>query len=355
MANNTGKSDVRVGVEKGILLGMGNPLLDMSTNVDAAFLKKYQLEADNAILAEPSHLPLYKDIETNHKVDYVAGGATLNTIRVGQWLLQKDHTFSYFGSIGADEYSKTLIEKAEDLGVNMKCQVNAEHPTGTCAVLLTEGGKNRSLVTNLAAANEFKKTHFDDKAIWSIVEAADYFYIGGFFLTVSPESILEVAQHACANNKYLMMNLSAPFISQFFSEPMSKCLPYIDILFGNETEAVAFSNQQNFATEDIKTIALKAAALEKTNKSRGRMVVITQGCEPTIVAYEGVVTEYAIIPIKSEDIVDTNGAGDSFVGGFLSQFVQGKEISRCVEVGNYAANYIIQQSGVAFSGKPAIS
>ena len=33
------------------------------------------------------------------------------------------------------------------------------------------------------------------------VEKAKYFYIAGFFLTVSPESILLVAEHAAAKNK----------------------------------------------------------------------------------------------------------------------------------------------------------
>jgi hypothetical protein len=32
-----------------------------------------------------------------------------------------------------------------------------------------------------------------------------------------------------------MMNLSAPFLSQFFKEPMMEAMPYVDILFGNET------------------------------------------------------------------------------------------------------------------------
>ncbi len=42
------------------------------------------------------------------------------------------------------------------------------------------------------------------------------------------------------------------------------------------------------------------------------MVVFTQGADPTIVAFGGKTTEYPVIPIKSEDIVDTNGAGDAF-------------------------------------------
>ena len=39
-----------------------------------------------------------------------------------------------------------------------------------------------------------------------------------------------------------------------------------------------------FQTEDIKEIALKAAALDKVNKNRERIVVFTQGADVTIVA-----------------------------------------------------------------------
>lgn len=63
----------------------------------------------------------------------------------------------------------------------------------------------------------------------------------GFFLTVNPDTIMEVARHANAQNKTLMMNLSAPFLSQFFKEPMMQTFPYIDILFGNETVTIAQS------------------------------------------------------------------------------------------------------------------
>ena len=56
-----------------------------------------------------------------------------------------------------------------------------------------------------------------------------------FPLTVSPESVLAIAEHAAATNKTFTMNLSAPFLVQFFKEPMMKVFPYVDILFGNET------------------------------------------------------------------------------------------------------------------------
>ena len=40
------------------VLGMGNPLLDISADVDQAFLDKYGVSLNNAILAEEQHLPM---------------------------------------------------------------------------------------------------------------------------------------------------------------------------------------------------------------------------------------------------------------------------------------------------------
>jgi len=63
---------------------MGNPLLDISAVVDQGFLDKYGLEANNAILAEDKHVPMYQDMVDNFSVEYIAGGATQNSLRVAQ-------------------------------------------------------------------------------------------------------------------------------------------------------------------------------------------------------------------------------------------------------------------------------
>ena len=47
-----------------------------------------QLKLGDQILAEEAHQPLYKELEDKYKVEYIAGGATQNTIRVAQWMLQ---------------------------------------------------------------------------------------------------------------------------------------------------------------------------------------------------------------------------------------------------------------------------
>ena len=61
---------------------------------------------------------------------------------------------------------------------------------------------------------------------------------------------------------------------------------------------------------------------------------------------------FPVILLPKEKLVDTNGAGDAFVGGFLSQLVQEKPIEDCVKAGCYAANVVIQRSGCTYPEKP---
>ncbi|XP_021253886.1 adenosine kinase isoform X3 [Numida meleagris] len=174
----------------------------------------------------------------------------------------------------------------------------------------------------------------------------------GFFLTVSPEAVLKVATQASANNKIFSLNLSAPFISQFYKEPMMKVMPYVDVLFGNETEAATFAREQGFETEDIKEIARKTQALPKVNTKRQRIVIFTQGKEDTVMATENEVTTFPVLVSDQSEIVDTNGAGDAFVGGFLSQLVYDRPVTECIRAGHYAASVIIKRSGCTFPEKP---
>lgn len=95
---------------------------------------------------------------------------------------------------------------------------------------------------------------------------------------------------------------------------------------------------------------------------------------------------FPVLKIDPKDIVDTNGAGDAFVGGeiflcfiydtflgcllsflpfcgflfkfslcgagFLSKLVQEKPVDECVKAAHYAANVIIRRAGCTFPEKP---
>lgn len=118
-------------------------------------------------------------------------------------------------------------------------------------------------------------------------------------------------------------------------------------------EAEALSTSKNFNTKDLKEIALKISSLPKQNESRSRIVILTQGIHPVIVVKDGEITEYPVTPMSPDKLIDTNGAGDAFAGGFLSQFIQGKDLGTCVRCGNWAAAQIIQRSGCTFEGTPS--
>ncbi|KAJ6432878.1 hypothetical protein OIU84_020002 [Salix udensis] len=286
---------------EGILLGMGNPLLDISSVVDDDFLKKYDIKLNNAILAEDKHLHMYEEMASKGNVEYIAGGATQNSIRVAQWMLQIPGATSYMGSIGKDKFGEEMKKNSTDAGVNVHYYEDEAAPTGTCAVCVVGG--ERSLIANLSAANCYKSEHLKRPENWKLVEKAKYFYIAGFFLTVSPESIMLVAEHAAANNKVFMMNLSAPFICEFFKDVQENALPYMDYVFGNETEARTFARVRGWETENVEEIALKISQSHKASGAHKRITVITQGADPVVVAEDG---KGEIIPC---DIVTQGEAG----------------------------------------------
>merc|ERR1712187_684846 len=178
-------------------------------------------------------------------------------------------------------------------------------------------------------------------------------YFTGFFITVSTES-MELAQEEAAKSgaKYCM-NLSAPFLMQVppFKAFILKSLPMVDYLFCNETEAATFAETEGWDTADVKFIATRLSLIPSA-KDVKRTVVITQGCDPTLVAINGLVTEYPVITLPREKLVDTNGAGDSYVGGFLAALSKELPIADCCKAGAYAASVVVQHSGCTFPASP---
>ena len=73
---------------------------------------------------------LPQELADKPDVQYVAGGATQNSIRIAQWLLQVPGATSYFGAIGNDEFGRKLRETASQGGVNVRatcpCGQNSE-------------------------------------------------------------------------------------------------------------------------------------------------------------------------------------------------------------------------------------
>lgn len=115
-----------------------------------------------------------------------------------------------------------------------------------CELLLSPKGRalikaHSSLVTTLRAAELFEKSHLASPEVAPLIESATHFYGEGFFLTHGTESYLELAKKASEAGKVFALNLSAPFIAQFFKVQLEQIIPYADIVIGNESEAAAWA------------------------------------------------------------------------------------------------------------------
>lgn len=313
---------------------------------------RYKLDANSSVFAEEKYLPIYKELVEKYSdnISYIAGGTALNAARVAQWILQTPKVVTFVGGIGKDRFGEILKQKAEDAGVNAHFECSDSQPTGTCAVICT--GSNRSMVSNQAAASCFTEECLGAPHNLGLVEAANIFYTVSFSLAVNPSVLMHLAKQASEKDKTFCFNLGAPFLCRKFKEHILSLVPYIDILFGNITEAIEFANTHNFETTDLGSIATKIAAQPKQVERRPRVVVITQGSQPVLVATDGKVTEYQVSGVPEDEIVDTTGAGDAFVGGFLARLTEGLSIADCVQSGIYASSVIIRQPGCSLPDRP---
>lgn len=68
MTKPTNISFIYFSLSEGLLVGIGNPLLDISANVGSDLLEKYGLNPNDAIMAEEKHMPLYKELMDKYVV-----------------------------------------------------------------------------------------------------------------------------------------------------------------------------------------------------------------------------------------------------------------------------------------------
>lgn len=320
------------------ILGLGNPLLDHNAVVTEDFLGKYDLKLGNAILASPSHLPLFEEMTKLFPVSRTPGGACQNAIRGAQYLLKTPKACSFVGCIGRDSFGESQLKLCTEQGVDARYMVHPTASTGKCASLVINN--ERSLVAHIGAAGMFDVAHM--RTLQPLVDETRIFYVEGFFLMVSMDSIRILAQNALDSTrqgrpKLFCLNLSAVYVMSANWRELEELMPYVDILFANDDEARAYAKAAGWDEADLTKIAQRVADLPKHLGTR--RVVFTQGLKPTLVAETrgARVEAFEVVPVPKAELKDTNGAGDSFVGGFLAELSRNAPLTTCVLTGHRLA------------------
>ncbi|CBY12411.1 unnamed protein product [Oikopleura dioica] len=340
-------------ITENMMVGFGLPLLEIKAKVGAGYIKRFELTAGSRSVAGEKQISLYKELCGWFSTEFLPGGGALNVIRVAQWMLPLPKATSIVGAIGTDENGKRVSEACTAAGIVPMFYEQETDITGCVAKLSVDAGPAGSTVTqitHLSAGNAYsKQRHLDLEQNWDRVKEAEYFFIPGLFLTVCPETTLAVGEMSSEKGKTFALTLGNPQLCRLYKDTQLAVLRYVDFLFSNAETALSFAQENDFETTDLAEIARKMCLLPKVNSNKPRVVVITQGVGPTVVArgYDEV-HEFEVDEIENKD--GPAGLGDFFIGGFLGQLVQGHGLERCVEGGHFAVQELLQH-GNKLSGE----
>jgi sugar/nucleoside kinase (ribokinase family) len=78
-------------------------------------------------------------------------------------------------------------------------------------------------------------------------------------------------------------------------------------------------------------------------------VLVTNGAKGSVLSVEG--AQYNVEACPSQVLVDPTGAGDVFIGGFLTEYLRQKESLWCASVGSAAASLVVEGLGPTYFGE----
>lgn len=124
-----------------------------------------------------------------------------------------------------------------------------------------------------------------------------------------------------------------PTFRQIHLKDIQEILPFIDYFFPNENEAAYYTGKESYEemAEEIHRMGVKNVILKMGEK----------GC---LVWNE---EEHFIIPARKVRVIDTTGAGDNFVAGFIAGLLQGWDLRKCAEYGTDCAALCVQYIGAS--------
>ena len=114
---------------------------------------------------------------------------------------------------------------------------------------------------------------------------------------------------------------------------------------------LSFINIYKSSQDEICTITGQLdlnSAIKAVHDIGPETVIVTNGAKGSVVSVQG--TRYNIPACHSEKAVDPTGAGDVFIGAFLTEYTRQKDSLWCACVGSAAASLVIEGVGPTFLG-----
>jgi len=299
-------------------LAIGNPFGDRFAEVSDEFLEESGLPKNTTTVTNIRDSVEKTWEHSGGKGEISLGGSSVNVLKVLSSL--GNHKLTLIGKIGSDTLGEDLTKRLSELGVETVLSKGLKS-TGLVNCFITPD-KERTMHAYLGAAFELSDQDILESA--SVFNRVDHVHMEGYLAyygEVLEESIF-LANKARVRTS---LDLSSAIITKdpLLQVKLRGLIREVDIIFGNVQEFLGLS-PDDFCEEQT--------------------LVITNGGKSCFVKEpEGHVLEIKLPPV--ETVVDTTGAGDFFIAGFLDSLGRGESVETCVRRGHELAGRVIGRMG----------
>ncbi len=310
------------------IYGLGAALVDTEIEVQDQELEAFAIAKGVMTLVDEPRQHALVDSLAGHLVTAkrASGGSAANSVIAAAFF--GSNTF-FSCKVAQDDNGFFYLRDLAVAGVSYPVKTAVEAGiTGKCLVLITPDAE-RTMNTFLGVSAELSVQELDVDAL----AASSYAYIEGYLVT-SPtgrEAAVKLREEAERLGVKTALSLSDPAMVTYFRDGLLEMVGGgVDILFCNESEALAFTHSHTLAeAEDrlgqfCRTFAITCGA-------RGARV------------FDGV--NLSLVPGVEVTAVDTNGAGDMFAGAFLHAIQSGFDYVQAARFANRAAAQVVSQFG----------
>ena len=335
------------------LIALGNPIVDITVAIDKDTIQNCGLEWGRTVFNNETTQKFLDELDKKPVVTYTPGGSIMNTLRVCSWCLNMNpndvgkYKITMLGAVGNDVYKDKIINALKDARVEPLLEIK-QQKTSICGVGIYK--KDRCLVPDIQASKLLSKEFIEEKK-HSIFEH-EVLLIEGYYLKENYELCKYLCEEFNREQKLVILTLSAVVIVQNYIDKIKEIANMSDMIIGNMEETEVLAGGKNSVFQET---------YEKVHRilsPRNRLLVVTCGSHGVYCSkynYKSMRLELILqcFPnfVKNDEIVDLNGAGDAFLGGFLAMYLKGNRGNRlfsCCKMGNETASIILRNVGCTY-------
>lgn len=285
-----------------------------------------------------------------------AGGAPAN---VACALAQLGTQVCFIGNLGKDDYGNKMADLLASRGIDLSGLERTDHLTRDVLVERSLEGDRTFAGFGKAEANEYADCFIDeDKLPEEKLKNADILVTGTLGLAYpQTATAMRRAVKLGRSSKKCAVMVDVNWRPVFWGdedEARKVIVPYVqeaDLLKVTDEEA-----EWLFAIPAAKALEDPTLVLKATDKAKG--VLVTAGSRGSSYAFHSADGSEILtkrVPVLKVDVLDTTGAGDGFLGGFLHFLVKKgglkalvadpEQLRRAVEFGTACGAYVTKGAG----------